>query len=154
MRELTEYRTAHVPRFNAWRYVAMVTAFILILLIPFVGYFFYQLTKSEVNIAEYYFMSGTDKGEELSNLKAQVAKLTADTTRMGKKIRILELNAPSEISISNSSHSTAKLPAIKPYSRTQSEFPNYGAWATEGMRYYRNSVNQLYKSCGATYQVK
>lgn len=153
MTELSQYSKPQMPRFNAWRFVAMLSIMVFVLLLPFVGWFFYQLTGSQVNLAENYFLGGSDNGKERVALMAQVRALKEDTARMGRKIRVLEMNAPTEISISNS-HNASKLPAIKPFGRQQSEFANYGQWATEGMRYYRNSLNQLYKACGAKYQVK
>lgn len=152
MKELTNYPQPQMPRFNSWRYLAMVTMlFFVISLFP-LAWFFYQLVNSNINVAEFYLLSDDDKGEQVAALSAKLTELKADTARMGRKIRLLEQTATETVVVSNKGQNT--LPKIKAFGRKQTEFTSYGAWATEGLRYYRNQINALYRAQGSKYQIE
>jgi len=152
MKELTGYPQPQMPRFNAWRLVAMLSIPIMLAFLVFVGFFIYDLRKTNVNIAEFYLLSDEDQGQNVAILSGQLESLKADTARLGKKLRLMEATAPAEISVSN--HGGLKLPVVKPYGRKPQEFATYGAYATEAMRYYRTQINELYKAAGSKYRVQ
>lgn len=151
MKEITDNSTPPMPRFNAWRLIGMIVFGGFVLALPFVGLFFWQLANSNVNIAESYFLSEDEQEEKLVATLNRITALEKDTARLGRQIRLLQRQAPKTISVSNTKHNVSLVPS---YARKQSEFKSFGAWAVEGMRYYRSELNKVYKSLGVEHQVK
>jgi hypothetical protein len=140
-----------LPRFNGWRYLALVTSAGFLLLLPFVGLLWYELANSPVPVSATWFASGASDAD-LRKALLQVQALQRDTAYMGKRLRAKALQGPSLIEV-GSKKGAMQLQPVPPFPKKQSDYASFCAWSTEAMRYYRRALADTYNSLGVTHQI-